>query len=107
MNNVADVILFFDLPLGKEALVVKFWGADARQAIDTASDPYTIPSEHVRGTVDVFQRQGYTAYGNINPGFQATICVRESFDLFAARLIAKQFFSELGLMLKTEFGESA
>ena len=106
MNDVADVILFFDLPLGEDALVVKFWGSDVNQAVDTASEPYHLPSKHVRGTVDVFQHKGYEAYANIKSGFHAVICVRKNFDLPTAQSIARQFLNEVASRLQDEIGDS-
>lgn len=85
----ADVIYFFAMPVGDEALALGFWGRDVEEAIATSSPAAHFPKQQMRGLVGRFVREcGYVAHWR---GMNECLCVRRGFDERIARQIAQKF----------------
>ena len=85
----ADVIYFFAMPVGGEALALGFWGRDVEEAIASASPTTHYPVSQMRQLVGRFVREcGYVAHWK---GMTECLCVRRGFDERIARQIAHRF----------------
>lgn len=101
----ADVILFFQLPLGIEASCVNFCAGENGKE-DTVSDPMYFKASAMYGVAQALQHKGYVAYKNSSKGFEAYICVRNGFDVDRGRAIGKDFLIEVAAKLMAELGGS-
>lgn len=90
----ADVILFFALPVGDEALMLGFWGRDVEQALATASPAVHFKADLMKDMALRFQREkGYRTYRSDWRDLECYICVRVGFSERVARAICMKFMT--------------